>query len=119
MQCFLDRTGNWQGECKKVAESLHKFGILIVRDPRVDHSDNDTYIDMMEKLTRGGKLKSSKLLSLGENTLSNPSLIRVALHKDKHKVSENIWKKCVAYKKRHKEVQQWHENTQTLQTITT
>jgi len=49
MQCFLDRTGNWQGECKKVAESLHKFGILIVRDPRVDHSDNDTYIDMMEK----------------------------------------------------------------------
>jgi hypothetical protein len=49
MEAFLNKTGDWEGECKKVAESLHKFGILIVRDPRVDHKDNDTYIDMMER----------------------------------------------------------------------
>jgi hypothetical protein len=24
----------WMAECKKVADSLHKFGILIFRDPR-------------------------------------------------------------------------------------
>lgn len=36
-------------ECKKVAESLHKFGILIWKDPRVDHKDNDEYIDLMEQ----------------------------------------------------------------------
>jgi hypothetical protein len=49
MQCFLNKTGNWESECKKVAESLHKYGIIIVRDPRVNHKDNDVYIDMMEK----------------------------------------------------------------------
>lgn len=35
-------------ECQKVAECFHKFGILLVRDPRVDFQDNDNYIDMME-----------------------------------------------------------------------
>ena len=49
MKCFLERTGDWEKECKKVAQSLHRFGILIVRDPRVDHSHNSEYIDMMEK----------------------------------------------------------------------
>jgi hypothetical protein len=49
MEAFLNKTGDWESECNKVAESLHKFGILIVRDPRVDHKDNDTYIDMMER----------------------------------------------------------------------
>ena len=36
-------------ECQKVAECLHKFGILLIRDPRVNMEDNDTYIDMMEE----------------------------------------------------------------------
>ena len=49
MEAFLNKSGDWEGECKKVADSLHKFGILIVRDPRVNHQDNDTYIDMMER----------------------------------------------------------------------
>jgi hypothetical protein len=31
-----------------VAECLHKFGILIVRDPRVDFQANEEYIDLME-----------------------------------------------------------------------
>ena len=35
-------------ECQKVAECFHKFGILFIRDPRVDHKDNDNYIDLME-----------------------------------------------------------------------
>lgn len=35
-------------ECQKVAECFHKFGILLIKDPRVDFQDNDNYIDMME-----------------------------------------------------------------------
>jgi len=35
-------------ECQKVTECLHKFGILIIRDPRVDMKDNEEYIDLME-----------------------------------------------------------------------
>lgn len=50
MQAFLDRENEeeWQLECRKVAYSFHKFGICIVRDPRVNHRDNDSYIDMVE-----------------------------------------------------------------------
>jgi len=36
-------------ECKLVAEALHKYGVLIVRDPRVKDDENDKFIDMMEK----------------------------------------------------------------------
>ena len=36
-------------ECKKVAECFHRFGILLIRDPRVNMKDNDDYIDLMEK----------------------------------------------------------------------
>lgn len=35
-------------ECQKVAECFHKFGILLIRDPRVDFEDNENYIDLME-----------------------------------------------------------------------
>jgi len=45
---FEKREGVWENECVKVAASLHKFGILIVKDPRVNHSTNEEYIDMVE-----------------------------------------------------------------------
>ena len=50
MAAFLNRDDPeaLEAECKKVAMSFHKFGICIVRDPRVNHEDNDTYIDMIE-----------------------------------------------------------------------
>lgn len=35
-------------ECLKVVQCLHKFGILMIRDPRVNEKDNDDYIDLME-----------------------------------------------------------------------
>lgn len=55
-------------QCKLVAQSLHEFGILIWRDPRVDEKDNEDYIDMMEeyfelegrKHYNGEKLKDCK-----------------------------------------------------------
>lgn len=36
-------------DCKKVLQSFQKTGILIVKDPRVDKQQNDTFLDMMEK----------------------------------------------------------------------
>lgn len=36
-------------ECKKVAECFHQFGIILIRDPRVNMQDNDQYIDLMEQ----------------------------------------------------------------------
>jgi len=50
VEAFLNRVpGKWEEECKKVAESLHKFGILIWKDPRVVEKDNDEYLDLMEQ----------------------------------------------------------------------
>mmetsp|Transcript_317 Transcript_317/g.473 ORF Transcript_317/g.473 Transcript_317/m.473 type:complete len:108 (+) Transcript_317:144-467(+) len=49
MAAFLERDSErMMEECRKVAFSFHKFGICIVRDPRVQHTDNDSYIDMVE-----------------------------------------------------------------------
>ena len=45
---FEKREGQWELECKKVADSLHNFGVLVVRDPRVTFTKNDEYIDMIE-----------------------------------------------------------------------
>lgn len=36
-------------ECKRAADALHKYGVCVVRDPRVDQKHNDTFIDMMER----------------------------------------------------------------------
>lgn len=45
---FEKKEGQWELECRKVAQSFHKFGICIVRDPRVRHEQNEEYIDMVE-----------------------------------------------------------------------
>lgn len=39
----------YANECKKVADALHKYGVAIVRDPRVDEKDNNTFLDMLER----------------------------------------------------------------------
>ncbi|RHY29764.1 hypothetical protein DYB32_005917 [Aphanomyces invadans] len=36
-------------ECNKVAECLHKFGVLVVRDPRATEADNNRFLDLMER----------------------------------------------------------------------
>ena len=36
-------------ECRKVSECFHRFGICLIRDPRVNMQDNDEYIDLMEE----------------------------------------------------------------------
>lgn len=41
--------GGEQEGCQEVADALHRFGCLVVRDQRVDASANDTFLDMMEQ----------------------------------------------------------------------
>lgn len=42
------QTGD-KAQCDLVAECLHKYGVLCVRDERATEADNATFIDMMEK----------------------------------------------------------------------
>lgn len=39
--------------CKTISECFHKYGICIIRDPRVAFQDNSDYIDLMEKYFNG------------------------------------------------------------------
>jgi isopenicillin N synthase-like dioxygenase len=38
----------YEAECAKVADALHRFGVVIVKDPRVAEADNNRFLDMME-----------------------------------------------------------------------
>lgn len=50
VRAFLEKEpGQWEEQCKLVAQSLHQFGILIWRDPRVNEQDNEDYLDLMER----------------------------------------------------------------------
>ena len=53
-----------QALCTSVIDSFHKYGILIIKDPRVNDQDNSDYIDLMEKYfeSRGQKLYSGEKL---------------------------------------------------------
>lgn len=48
-QKYLAKEEGWEEECKKVAYSFHKYGIVKLKDPRVDEQDNNDYIDMVER----------------------------------------------------------------------
>ena len=41
--------GTCNDECKAVAKALCDYGIVIIRDNRVSVTDNDAFIDMMER----------------------------------------------------------------------
>jgi isopenicillin N synthase-like dioxygenase len=36
-------------EAKKAADGLHRYGLLVVRDPRASAEDNDRFLDMLER----------------------------------------------------------------------
>lgn len=52
LQKFFDKDTDgpaYAAECAKVAEALHMYGIVILRDPRVFNEDNNRFLDMMEQ----------------------------------------------------------------------
>ena len=46
---FLTESGNYTKDCAAVADSLHKYGVVIIKDPRVNAEQNNKLIDLMEK----------------------------------------------------------------------
>ena len=59
-----DSSSEVQAMCKQVAESFHKYGILLIKDPRAQQKDNSDYIDLMEKYfeSRGEMLEAGQIL---------------------------------------------------------
>jgi isopenicillin N synthase-like dioxygenase len=49
LSSYLDDSKNAFEDCTIIADLLHKFGFLCVKDPRVNHTYNDRFIDMLEK----------------------------------------------------------------------
>lgn len=48
-EALLGKKSNMLEECKKAADCMHKTGIMILRDPRVNDNENERFLDLMEK----------------------------------------------------------------------
>jgi isopenicillin N synthase-like dioxygenase len=46
---FLADPTSANDTCKAMADYLHRTGILVIRDPRVNEDDNNRFVDMMER----------------------------------------------------------------------
>lgn len=46
---YLSGSLGWENDCKQVAETLKTYGLLIIKDPRVNQHQNDTFLDLMEQ----------------------------------------------------------------------
>jgi isopenicillin N synthase-like dioxygenase len=64
---FLKRSGDYKEDCKKVAKSFEETGCLVIRDPRVNQSHNDEFLNMMETYFEG----RSKLYYGGQKNLED------------------------------------------------
>lgn len=49
VEAYLKQKDSSHSDCTKVADALHEFGCLIIKDPRVNQKDNDVFINQMEK----------------------------------------------------------------------
>lgn len=49
LSSFLNDQKNAFDDCKLVADLLHRYGFLCVRDPRVNDEYNEEFIDMLEE----------------------------------------------------------------------
>eukprot|EP00605_Chrysophyceae_sp_TOSAG23-4_P002409 GSChrysophyteH1.ASY1.ANO1.2667.1 assembled CDS len=52
LETWFNRSKNpeaYKKECSRVADALHLYGIVVVKDPRVHEKDNNVFIDMMER----------------------------------------------------------------------
>lgn len=46
---FLSSPSTSIQNCKQIAEALHDYGCLIIKDPRVNAHENDRFLDLMER----------------------------------------------------------------------
>lgn len=47
IKSFLTESPSAKSDCKQVAEALHKYGCLIIKDPRVNQAQNDRFLDLL------------------------------------------------------------------------
>jgi isopenicillin N synthase-like dioxygenase len=46
---FLTEAPFNKSDCKQVADALHKYGCVVIKDPRVNQDENDRFLDVFEK----------------------------------------------------------------------
>jgi isopenicillin N synthase-like dioxygenase len=46
---FLGNASDAFEECSSLAEALHTYGSVIVKDSRIDELENESYLDLMER----------------------------------------------------------------------
>jgi hypothetical protein len=47
VKAFLTESPSAKSDCKQVAEALHKYGCLVIKDPRVNQAQNDKFLDTL------------------------------------------------------------------------
>jgi hypothetical protein len=47
IKSFLTGSPNYNQDCKTVAESLQKYGCLVIKDPRVEPQLNNKFLNVM------------------------------------------------------------------------
>ncbi len=48
VKSFLTESPSAKSDCKQVAEALHKYGCLVIKDPRVNQAQNDKFLNLLE-----------------------------------------------------------------------
>ena len=52
LQVFFDKEKNpdeYRRECLKVADAFHKYGVIVLKDPRVNPQDNEIFLNLLER----------------------------------------------------------------------
>ena len=62
---YLSKTGTWEQDCHEVASIFKKYGLLIIKDPRVNTDQNNNFLDLMERYF----MKRSKQFDNGQKTI--------------------------------------------------
>lgn len=82
---FLSGSSRANAECEKAAEGFHKYGCLIIKDPRVNEGHNSEFVDLMERyFTKRGQSFYNKqkvddiFPELGYQTGATPEYIEKA-----------------------------------------
>lgn len=62
---FLQRSPGWEQDCKEVAEAFKTYGLLVIKDPRVNPQQNNNFLNLMERYF----VKRSKQFHNGERDI--------------------------------------------------
>lgn len=49
VEAFMNKSEGWEEQCKIAAESLHKYGIVVMKDSHINEKDNEEYCQMVEE----------------------------------------------------------------------